>query len=242
VLDAGRADAWAEEIVRGVSDELSRHGAWLAGGNLAGSDGPLVLDLALTGSVERDRVLRRSGARPGDRILVTGRVGASGAGLALLDSPVDLEAGLRESLVAAHLRPQPRVAEGRIIALSGQATAMIDLSDGLAADLGHVCRESGVGAKVRLEALPADKATRAAARALGLPLEPLLLAGGEDYELLFTAPPDAAVELANRIEATGTPVASIGRIVAEGEGLRFVDHDGADLEAVPVGWDHFGKG
>ncbi|MGH7357456.1 MAG: thiamine-phosphate kinase, partial [Candidatus Rokuibacteriota bacterium] len=136
--------------------------------------------------------------------------------------------------------PTPRVAEGRLIRASGWATAMIDLSDGLVTDLGHVAAESRVGARIDVDALPVSEATRGVAQALGVDPVRWALSGGEDYELLFTAAPDRAADLARRVtERTGTPVRRIGEVRPRDDGVRFLDRAGRP-HAVAPGFDHFG--
>jgi thiamine-monophosphate kinase len=144
-----------------------------------------------------------------------------------------------EPVRRAHRLPTPRVAEGRLVRASGLATSMIDLSDGLATDLGHITEESGVGARVRLAALPVSGATREVARLLHETPWAWAVSGGEDYELLFTAPAGRAAALARRVtDATGTPVSLIGEIRPTGEGVSFVDADGAAVDVRP-GFEHF---
>jgi thiamine-monophosphate kinase len=237
-LPGDREVRWVEELYRGLTEELGRFGAGIVGGNLSGAEA-IVLDLALLGEVERGRVLRRAGARPGDVILVTGRLGASAAGRLALDARVDARDPAVARAVAAHLTPTPRVREGQAIAATGRATAMIDLSDGLGGDLDHLCDASGVGAVVEAGRLPIAAETRALAARLGLDPVALAVGGGEDYELLVTAPPVAAEALARAVRAaTGTPLTSVGRITQAAEGRRLVDGT-VERPLTAVGWDHF---
>jgi thiamine-monophosphate kinase len=183
--------------------------------------------------------LRRSGARPGDAILVTGTLGASAAGLAVLERGArGLPPAVVEAVVHPHRMPTPRVAESRLIRESGWATAMIDLSDGLVTDLGHIASESRVGARVDVDAVPVSEATRAVARELGVDPLRWALSGGEDYELLFTAAAEHATELAGTVAArTGTPVHRIGEIRPAAEGVRYFR--GGQPYTVAPGFDHF---
>jgi len=231
----------AEGIAQGLARAASEHGASLVGGDLVGSPGPLIVDVAVVGSVEEALMLRRSGARPGDAILVTGALGASAAGLAALlrglrdDRRPEVAAALR-----AHREPRPRLAEARAIAATRLATAMMDLSDGLAQDLRRMCRESGVGARVWAARVPAHPSCQWVASLLGENALTWALAGGEDYELLFTCPAGAVDEIARSVEAaTGTPVTAIGEVV-EGDGASLLEADGRPLPW-PAGFEHFGR-
>jgi thiamine-monophosphate kinase len=230
--------AWVEDLYRGLTAELDRFGVVVVGGNLSGG-APIVVDLALLGEVERGRVLRRDGARPGDLILVTGTLGASAAGRFALDAGLDPADPHVAPLVEAHLTPAPRLREGQAAAATGRVTAAIDLSDGLSSDLGHLCDASGVGAVVEAERLPLRAETRVVAARLGLDPVGLALAGGEDYELLLTAPPQALPELAAAVgAATGVALTAIGAITPAAEG-RWLVRDGRRLPLAASGWNHF---
>lgn len=236
-LPPDTAVEFVEACYRGLVAELGRFGAVIAGGNLT-SAAEMILDLTLLGEALPERLMRRDGARPGDVILVTGTLGASAAGRAAL------EAGLHgpqiAPLLAAHLTPEPRVVVGQCIARSGLATAMLDVSDGLAQDLGHICDASRVGAIIEAARLPISHETRAVATQLGLDPQQLALAGGEDYELLLTAGAAHAAELAALIESgTGLPLTPIGRIVPASEGRSLQQPDGRQEPLAAPGWQHF---
>jgi thiamine-monophosphate kinase len=200
-----------------------------------------VVDVFVLGRVARDHLLLRSGARPGDHVLVTGTLGESSAGLALMREPsIELESGAREHLLARHYTPTPRLAEAAVIAKSGQATAMIDLSDGLSSDAGHICERSDVGVRIWVHRLPTSPAIRRVARSTGRQPWQLALQGGEDYELCFTAPSGAAEQLASAVEEeTGTMVTIIGTILPEAEGRWLVLEDGTEIPLEAKGWEHF---
>jgi thiamine-monophosphate kinase len=154
-------------------------------------------------------------------------------------SPGAVPSAVVEAVVRPHRVPTPRVREGQLIHASGWATAMIDLSDGLVTDLGHIAAESHVGARVEVDELPLGDATRGVAQALGVDPLRWALSGGEDYELLFTATPGRALDLARRVtDRTGTPVHRIGEVRPPGEGVRFLDRHGRPYAADP-GFDHF---
>lgn len=235
----GTEESVVEGIARGLNEAARRYGSTVVGGDLVGSPGPLVVDVAVLGWVEAALVLRREGARPGDVVLVTGTLGASAAGLAAC------QRGLREGedeAVArarrAHHEPVPRVPEGRAIAATRRATAMMDVSDGLSEDLPRLCAESGVGARVFADRIPIDAACRAVAARLGLDALGLATSGGEDYELLLTCPESAVGEVAAAVSAHGgTALTAIGEIVAR-PGVVLVDTEGRE-GALAAGFNHF---
>jgi thiamine-monophosphate kinase len=231
--------AQADQLVSGILEMAGAHRVGLIGGDTCASPDRIVVTITVAGSVDGEPLTRR-GARPGDLVLVTGSLGASAAGLAALErGPLPLADHVVGSVLAAHRCPAPRVAEGRLIRASGAATAMIDLSDGLAVDLGHIAAESGVGAEVALAALPVGPPTRAVAEALGEDAGQFAARGGEDYELLFTVRPDAAADLARQVTAeTGTPVTVVGRVTPAGRGVRFLDGAGAPVR-LRAGFEHF---
>jgi thiamine-monophosphate kinase len=198
-----------------------------------------VADIVLLGSVPRGRALLRSGAQPGDAIYVTGSLGGAAAELALLEQSPGVYArllrGRRSSSAHPHLFPQPRLAVGRW--LLRRATAAIDISDGLSTDLAHLAEESHVAARIEQSLLPIHAlAARNPRRALDLTLH-----GGEDYELLFTAPPNRRVPAL----IAGTPIHRIGSIVPAGRGRPRITLVGSDGRGRPLrdrGWEHFGQG
>lgn len=230
---AGRNTVWIERFFDGLLALAGEHKTSLAGGDLAESP-VAVADIVLVGAVPRGRALLRSGARAGDLLYVTGALGGAAAGLGCLaklatkrgGGPPRVPKGM-EARLAAHLFPQPRVAQGLWLRRRGLASAAIDLSDGISTDLAHLCEESGVAAEIEAGLLPlAPTATLAQA-----------LHGGEDYELLFTAP--ATARLPRTI--AGVPVTRIGRIAKRRHGrpaVTLLNPQGAQrLEA--QGWEHF---
>jgi thiamine-monophosphate kinase len=232
--------AWVEDLVRGLAEEGARAGASVVGGDVSGADSVMLAITALGDLGGRDPVTR-SGARPGDRLAVAGRTGRSAAGLALLEAGlagapgavgpsvapapgVPGPAGQFAGLLASHRRPQPPYACGPEAAILG-ATSMIDISDGLAADLGHVAEASGVRLDVETARLPGDPELRAAAAALGADWLRWALTGGEDHALAATFPPQT--DLPGHWAVIGTARRGRGVTVDSrpADGLR--------------GWDHF---
>ena len=214
-----------DRCFRGVLEACEELGVYPIGGDTTGA-GALTVDVSILGQFSYLPVLR-SGARPGDLLAVTGELGASGAGL------LALENGNRgpERLVRKHLRPEPRVVAGQAAARL-DAHAMIDLSDGLASDVRHICEKSGVGCRIELGRLPIAGDTREYLDSQGHAPETLAITGGEDYELLVAAPETVLNALAAETE---TPLTVIGEITdSEVEFLR----DGEKVEGLS-GWDHF---
>jgi thiamine-monophosphate kinase len=236
--------SWVDALYDGLREEASRYGADIVGGNMCKTDGPIVVDVFLLGQVRHEEALLRSGARVGDVVLVTGSLGESAAGLALALQP-DLDVGKEEAeqLLAAHFTPTPRVSEGRAIAGRRRATAMIDLSDGLSSDIGHICDASHVGVRLWADRLPVAVATRRVAELTGRLHWALALQGGEDYELCFTAPRDGEGELAGAVkETSGIEVTAIGEVLPE-KGGRWVQlPDGKEIPLEREGWNHFRAG
>lgn len=225
--------SWADRFLRGFEKLARKFRVPLGGGDVAESPGGVLADIVVLGRVPRGKALLRSGARPGDAIYVTGELGNPASVLEKLRRGGKAELGGRSRSVseAAHFYPQPRLAVGAWLRDRGLATAAIDLSDGLSTDLGHICQESRVGAIVCQDSVP---------RARGVRLE-LALDGGEDYELLFTAP--ASRRVPQRI--AGVRVTKVGEIVT-GRRMWLVDAHGKRQRLEPRGWEHFvtraGKG
>ena len=221
-------------LAQGLFDLATAHGIELVGGDTTA--GPLNLCITVFGEVPPGQALRRDGARAGDALWVShplgGGIGDARLALEVFRGHASLGADDFEAVRAAMEEPQPRVALG--LALRGLATAAIDLSDGLAGDLGHVLRRSGVGATVDADALPRSPVLAAQPRARQLECG---LAGGDDYELLFTAPAGADARVLAAAQAAGVAVRRIGRI-EPAPGLRITDADGRALP-LPHGFDHF---
>jgi thiamine-monophosphate kinase len=236
--------AEVREFFEGALALADEHEVVVVGGDTSSSRGGWIVNVTLLGTTVR-RPLLRSTARPGDLIAVTGALGRSRAGLAVLDgSPgaASPDPAARDDVVQAHLRPRPRVREGQWLAEARGVTAMIDLSDGLATDLRHVAEESRVGARVQLDKVPVASSARRIALATGNDATAWATSGGEDYELLLTCERDALAGLARGLrDATGTALTAVGEIVGADSDVTFVDADGVGIAVAP-GFEHFVTG
>jgi thiamine-monophosphate kinase len=236
VLPASLGEEWLAGFAKGLGEDQERFGVDLLGGDSVMTEGPAVLSLTAIGMVSAATEVRRSGARPGDRIWVSGTIGDAFLGLSVMrGAHLELVAEARAALIARFQVPEPRTALGP--ELGRIAHAMIDVSDGLLADLGHICETSNVAAAVELMELPLSAAARAVV-ALEPAIRQRLAAGGDDYELLFTAPENAAGAIAALSARLRLPIAPIGRI-EPGAGVRLVDADGRTLAVETVGYRHF---
>ena len=230
------------EMYRGFVAELNPFCAAIAGGNLTRSEGPVFIDITLIGEVETGKMVRRSTAKAGDAILVTGFPGQSAAGLRLLNQFSEEEDLNGHPLVLAYNRPSHRALEGEKIARSGLATAMIDVSDGLLGDLGHICKESGVGALLYQQQLPVSPALRQASSRMGCDPLDFVLSDSDDYELIITCSPEDAETVRVMIsEAQRVSATRIGIIVPDPNTMKLVQEDGTMRPLRPSGWDHFAK-
>jgi thiamine-monophosphate kinase len=240
-------------LVDGVDERARELGMSLVGGNIASSPAGIFLDVTVAGATVSKRALRRSGAKPGDGIYLSGKIGASSTGLKLLEHgtvlapggglivPASLRGGpiaLAEACIRAHIDPEPRVALGRELNRKGLATAAIDVSDGLALDLHRLCRASGVGARIEESALPISPGLLAWERLWKRDPTLSAVSGGEDYELLFTS--GSGAKLDRFRESLDLPVTRIGEVARE-ERVELVGRDGTVRPLSASGWDHFGN-
>ena len=228
-------DAWLEEFADGLDADQTQFGVVLAGGDSVATPGPTTLTLTAIGSVARGQALRRSGAAPGDAIYVSGTVGDGALGLrAARGALAGLSPAHRDSLIGRYRLPEPRLGLGQ--ALVDVATAALDVSDGLVGDLGHIAEASGVACTVHADRVPLSDAATAALAADPALRDPILT-GGDDYELLFTAPPARADAVATAADRAGVPVTKIG-VVGSGRGVRVLDEAGRAIEFVRPGYVH----
>ena len=219
--------AWIDAFLDGFLALADLHGVSLVGGDT--THGPLSIAVTAMGLVESGAALRRDGARIGDDIWVTGTLGDAAAALQCLQEMRAVSSALKARLD----RPTPRIAAGQ--RLSGLASSCVDISDGLLADLAHVCQRSGVGAEIELLRLPASPALSVWQDELRWPLQ---ASGGDDYELCFTAAPRNRELVVQALDFTGVPATRIGRIVA-GQGVQAFDAQGKPWHSVRPGYEHF---
>lgn len=226
---------FVEGFYRGLTKLAGFHQVALVGGDSCSSRHGLFLNVTIIGEVEPEKMLTRSGAKPGDLLFVTGELGSSALGLELLVGPRRSRTAA-SALVKRHLRPEPRCLAGRALAGSRLVSAMIDVSDGLSTDLHHLCRQSHVGARVDAHRIPLPNIPLPQVSRYSRPLLDYALSGGEDYELLFTVPSRLRKRLPRAIE--GLPIHEIGQITSQA-GICHLTRDGRDIELAPSGFDHF---
>jgi thiamine-monophosphate kinase len=222
--------SWVGRFARSLISLAERYGVTLAGGDTAESPDGVLADIVVVGSVPKGDAVLRSGARPGDRIYVSGELGGSAAAVWQMRKKPKRKLNPRE--YGRHFFPEPRIELGRVLREKGLASAMIDTSDGLSTDLAHICEESGVGAELEAEAILRASVGKPA-REVDLQLA---LHGGEDYELLFTAHPGKRIPA----RIAGIPITQIGHITR----LRKIflrNRGGVGYELEPLGWEHFRK-
>ena len=235
-LPADVGDAWVEAFAEGLARDQDEFGVTLIGGDTVATRGPEVLSLTAFGIAENGACLPRAGAREGDDIYTSGTIGDATLGLrALQGGLAALSPDDRAALTARFRLPEPRLALGA--ALVGLATCAIDVSDGLVADLGHLCAESGVAARVRADAVPLSDPARRALTA-GEAGVADLVTGGDDYELLFCAPPSARGDIDALGRRLGLALSRIGAI-EPGQGVTVLGTDGQPLALGRAGYTHF---
>jgi thiamine-monophosphate kinase len=220
--------SWVGRFVRSLIRLAEKHGATLAGGDTAESPHGILADIVVVGTVPQGKAILRSRARPGDRIFVSGELGGSSAAVLQMRRKPKTKLNPRE--YPRHFFPEPRLGLGRILREKNIATSMIDTSDGLSTDLSHICEESGVGAELDAAMIPRARVGKPA-REVDLDLA---LHGGEDYELLFTAPPGKRIPP----QIAGVPLTQIGQITRQRK-ILLRNSQGIAYELEPRGWEHF---
>jgi thiamine-monophosphate kinase len=221
-----------KEFYEGWYELAEKHQVKLVGGDISKTPDKVVIDSVVGGEAKKNRAVKRSGARPGDLLYVTGELGGAAAGLRLLGQTYQ-NTVFTENLIKRQLAPQPQCETGRILGEFRIATSMIDISDGLSSDLAHLCRESNVGAIIYEDRISVDKNLRA----LNFPDElDLALNGGEDFELLFTVPRRLRRDLRNKLEKLSAT--HIGEITDEADEIELQGKDGL-TQLKPAGFRHF---
>ena len=235
-LDAG----YVERVYHGLYACADRFGVAIVGGDTTRSPQALMLNLALTGEMPRDQVCYRSGAGPGDCIYVSGTLGDAAVGLRVTQTAAMSDGRDGAYFLRRLYRPEPRIALGQKLAASGAVTAMIDVSDGVASDVKHICQRSGVSAIIREDAIPMSAAFCAFCTATGRRAADLALSGGEDYELLFAVDAEKTDVIEALIAQEGVPaIQMIGEIVA-GDGEVFLSNaEGKRVLMKVAGFEHF---
>ena len=228
-----------QDLYKGMKDICAYYKVDIVGGDTVASPDKLVINVSLTGDAKEGEVLYRSGAGPGDKLYLTGAVGDSSAGLKILKTEISPPSSIGSYFLKAHNEPKPLIETGRIIATSRLASAMIDLSDGLLSDLGHICKESAVGAMLFRDKIPLSSELKLlASRANFNPLD-LALSGGEDYLLLLTVPEAKIQDLELLFkDKRPSPLYLIGEIREE-KGIKMVNDDGSVEEIGIRGFNHF---
>lgn len=234
-LPRERDDSWLAAFCQGLREDQEIFGIGLLGGDSVSTKGPAVLSLCAIGIGEEEKLFRRSGAQVGDLLFVSGTIGDGFLGLAVRRQEfLWLASQERNALARRYQLPEPRLALAA--ALRGSVTAAIDVSDGLLADAGHLAETSGVAIEISAPRIPLSKAAESIL-ADDPELFPSLLGGGDDYELLFAAPPSARQAVLAAAEASATPVTEIGKVAA-GKGVSLLDRAGEAISVDRKGWTH----
>lgn len=234
--DAG----YLERLYNGLYACADRFDVAIVGGDTTHSNSQLILNIALTGHMHPNHVCYRSGAKPGDCIYVSGTLGDAAGGLALIRDAIKMDHDHRTHLLRQFHRPEPRLALGQMLAKTGAITAMMDISDGVASDLRHICTQSGASATLQASAIPLSGAFLNLCEQTQKDAIQLALSGGEDYELLFTVKPDQTQEIENLVqEQDHPPITCIGQVTEQTEDFLLTQKDGSQTPITYSGYDHF---
>jgi thiamine-monophosphate kinase len=241
VLPSTVDEAWIADFAAGLAHDQAEYGVHLIGGDMSSTSGPVTIAVTAIGEAPIGRIIRRGGAHADDTVFVTGTVGDAALGLCVLRAALPaLDAASAAFLVDRYRLPEPRVALGP--QLIGIATAGLDVSDGLVADLRHICAVSHLAAVIEAESVPLSSAARVAISGDPQRLA-TALTGGDDYEILFTAPAAAAARISQLSRSFGVPITPIGRMksLSGGDQPRVVvlDNRGQPLGFASEGWTHF---
>ncbi len=230
---------YLEDLYRGIKSLAAEFDVNILGGDTTSSRVDLIINIAVTGFVPKSEILLRDKAQPGDVIFTTGYLGDSRAGLHLIMNKIETESKAHRELFEAHILPKPCLREGRYLASTGTVHAAIDVSDGLGSDLGHITKQSKVGAKIYAQNLPISQNLISFCEKFHFDPIEFAVTGGEDYTLIFTT----AEKDRNRIHRNyqkkfNRPLFAIGEITSTGS-IELIDPQGNSKEVMPSGWDHF---
>jgi len=227
------------KLLKGMKDCATKHKITLIGGNTTSSSN-IIITTTVLGEISRNEVIYRRGATPGDCVFVTGTIGDSALGLKALKKYGKGAVTSKAFGMSAkkHLCPEPRIKAGRLLAQKRLASAMTDISDGLIRDLKHITLESNVGAVVEFEKIPLSKETKDYLRKHPFAVK-TILSGGEDYELLFTAKPEAEKSIRGISKRLGIRISRIGKILPKSEGVVVIDEKGRRINVKKEGFEHF---
>jgi len=228
--------SFVTSFYRGLKEGAKRFGIDLVGGDTSLSQ-KIVVNICLLGEGKKGGLLFRKGARPGDHLFVSGTLGDAALGLRILQNKGSR--GKPRGLIEKHLSPSPRIELGQAISAHRLATAMIDVSDGLLIDTSHLLKESGVGARIWEDRIPLSTLYRKWVGSYSKNRYQISLTGGEDYELLFTAPPEEREKIATLAFSSKIPITHIGEIVPRKNGLHIVRRDGEEYAPSCLGFEHF---
>jgi len=228
-----------EDFYRGMKSLADRYQTAIVGGDTLCAPDRIFISVAVTGEVTPEKVARRSGARAGDGVFVTGELGGGGAGLEVLRSKDSTLRSLFSKSTERHLSPQPRVEEGEFLVQHFPIHAMIDISDGLLSEVHHICRQSSVGTTIFSDKVPLSAETRKIAQRFQRDALDYAYSGGEDFELLFTAPVEIEQDLSEAFQARfGYECTLVGKI-EEGDRIEIRDDRGGHSRVVAKGYEHF---
>ncbi|MEC9077725.1 MAG: thiamine-phosphate kinase [Pseudomonadota bacterium] len=236
-IPADTDESWVAEFARGLCEDQKEFGIALFGGDTTVTSGPLSLSLTAVGEAASDKIVRRSGAKPGQRVFVTGTIGDSALGLTLIKKMGMREANLHSpELVQRYLVPNPRVKLAHI--LGNRVAASIDISDGLVGDLAHICKASGVSISIDFSMLPLSASAQREIEA-NPTNKGILLTGGDDYEIILCCSPENSGEIVSKAAEQGVTVTEIGRVTNQGDRPVRVTEGGCLVELEDISWRHF---
>ena len=232
--------AWLKPFAAALGEDAKQFGCPLLGGDTVSTPGPLMISVTAFGRVPAGKMVHRSGAKPGERVMVTGTIGDAALGLAVLKGgkvhAATSDATARDALIERYRVPQPRVTLAEIV--RAHASAAMDVSDGLAGDLAKLCGVSGVSAAIDLASVPLSDAARGLVSRGVVALE-ALIAGGDDYEILCTIPEDRVEAFTRAALGAGVAVSSIGTVVAGTSAPKFIDQQGREVALERLSYSHF---